>query len=73
MHYCFNWQFFIFKSISKLREFIFKRRSQTCWSKLNLHLHLHLPVTLCREKVHMVADGLLHGAFKGLVGGGDRK
>lgn len=29
------------------------------------------PLTLCGEEVHMVADNLLHGAFEGLVGGGD--
>lgn len=28
-------------------------------------------LTICGEKVHMVADGLLHGAFKSLVGGSD--
>ena len=28
-------------------------------------------LTLRREEVHVVADGLLHAAFKGLVGGGD--
>lgn len=33
--------------------------------------HLHLRVW--REQVHMMADGLFHGAFKGLVGGSNRQ
>lgn len=33
----------------------------------------HTSLKLCGEEVHVVADGLLHGAFEGLVGGGDRQ
>lgn len=54
------------KKTKKQSEFIFKHRSQTRPEPTP-----PTSLTIWGEKVHMVADGLLHGAFKSLVGGSD--